>query len=220
MKTISIILLSILLSISTFAQRKIKVTESSENIGGAKHNALVVTIYESNEKDILHEWKNLMKDYKGKISNGSELFSDNTSIPAISANTIDIYARVETSGDSYKLIIGFDLGGAYLSSKEHGSGYKEAEKIVYDFAVKISKSAVEDEKKAQEKELKSAERKQEKLVNENEKLNKNIADWQDKIKQAQKDLETNVKNQEEAKALIETNKKKVQVVTDKLNAIQ
>src|SRR5437868_3143769 len=99
----------------------IKVTESNEKIGNGKNNALVVSIYDATPDEIGKEWKSKMKDYKAKVSMGDEILADNAVIKEINGNnTIDVYARIEKvkEGET-KLIVAFDLGGAFLNSSEH-----------------------------------------------------------------------------------------------------
>ena len=205
--------------------QKIKVSQSSEKIGDGRNNCLTVMIYEVNDKDVLKEWKSAIKGYGGKVS--SE-FADDVSIPSISDNTIDIYTEaVEGKDNAVKLIVGFDLGGAYLSS-EH-SGYKAAERMLYDFAVMMTQKGIDELLKEAEKIVAKSIKISEQLIKDNEKLHKNIEGLNNDIEryksqiegakndivQAEKDIATNLEDQKKAKAEVEEKKKMLQQVADR-----
>jgi len=129
-------MLFVILTITSFAQRKIKVHEENEKIGSGTNNALVATIYESNKDNIEKAWKKLMKDYGAKVNMKKEIFADDATIKDLSSNTCDLFAFVrKVSDDEFEIVVGVDMGGAYLSSSEHSSKYKTMEKILKDFAV-------------------------------------------------------------------------------------
>lgn len=214
------------ISLITYSQ-KIKVSVSNENIGGGNNAALSVIIIHPDESTVKKEWKSLIKSYKSdNVQSKKEIFADNCKISSISENTIDIYARVEKGkGNTVKLIVGFDLGGAYLNGSH--SGYKAAKKMLYEFAVKLTLAGVEDELKEEEKELGKKEKNLVKLKKSNDKLHNNIDGYKKAIEQAKKDIEqakkdieTNLKDQETSKKEIESQKKVVQQVSDKLKAVK
>ena len=224
MKNLFIITAILLFGTSTFAQ-KIKVSQSNEKIGDGRNNALTVMIYDVKDNDVLKEWKSTIKGYGGKVSSK---FADDVSIPSISDNTIDIYATaVKEKDNAVKLIAGFDLGGTYLSSQH--SGYKAAERILYDFAVMMTKKGIAGLLKDAEKILAKSEKSFEQLIKDNEKLHKDIEGlhqdierYKDQIEGAKNDIEraendivTNLGDQEKAKAEVEEKKKIVQQVADR-----
>lgn len=194
------IVLALFAGVSTLAfGQKIRVHESKENIGGGSHNALVVSIYGVDAKDVEKEWKSKMKDYGAKVSNEKgELFGDNALIKEMGNNTIDMYARVDDKKDEVDLIVGFDLGGAYLNSSEHADKYKIAERILHDFAVTITKNAIDYQLKTQQKALDKLNGQEKDLEKENKNLNSDIVDYQNKIKKDQDAIEKN-KNDQAAK---------------------
>jgi len=87
-------MLFVILTITSFAQRKIKVHEENEKIGSGTNNALVATIYESNKDNIEKAWKKLMKDYGAKVNMKKEIFADDATIKDLSSNTCDLFAFV------------------------------------------------------------------------------------------------------------------------------
>ena len=216
-------------SITEALAQKIKVTESTENVGGSKKNALVVNIYNTDPSDIESKWKSLMKDYRGKTSTKDGVFADNAVITPINGNnTIDVYAKTVKGKDGeVKLMVAFDLGGAYLNSSEHKDKYNEAQKIVYEFAVKTTREAIAGQRKEAEKQLEKIEDQQKDLTRSNEKSSSNIDDYKKKIedyKQRIKEAEDNIaKNKtelEKKKQEFDAQKKVVDEFTAKEKAVE
>lgn len=208
------------LTIGGASAQKIKVSEGSENVGGGSHNALTVTIYEATPEQIEKEWRSLMKDYNGKVSSKDGIFADNVMIKEMGPNTMDVYARTEKGKEGEtKLIVAFDLGGAYLSSNQHSSQYAVAKDIVEKFAKRMTKDAIGDQVKVATKALDKLKEQQEDLVEDQDKLTKNIADWKEKIKKAEEDIVKNKGEQEKKKGEITTQQKVVDAIIVKQKAV-
>lgn len=200
--------------------QKIKVSESVEKIANGKNNSLVVSIPEANSKDVVKAWKDKMKGYGSKVSGKKEMFVDNASILNISQNTIDIYAKVESKKNEVVLITAFDLGGAFLNSKSHSDGYKNAEKLIYDFAVEQAKKAIQVKIDEQEKIAGKFNKEIESLTKENEKLNKSIEDYKNRIAKAEKDIEKNKSSIEDNKRSFEKENSTLKDLKSKLNKVE
>lgn len=200
--------------------QEIKVKEDKENIADAKNPVLTVMIYEADESSVEKAWKNLMKDYGAKVSMKSEIFADNVVITDLSANTVDVYAFTKKADEGVKLVVGFDLGGAFVSSSTHSTEYKAAEKIIQKFAIDVSKEAVReklDDAKDKQKELESE---LSDLKKKNEKLHKDIEEYKQKITEAEENIVINEKTQETKTKEIEEQTKAVETVQKKLDDIK
>src|ERR1700746_1983818 len=229
MKKVFTLALALTLGFSAMAQ-KIKVKESSENIGGGSHNALVVTLYEVNPSDAEDAFRSFMKKYDGKrTTKDGAIFVDHATIKDMGNNTIDVYGKAEgKKGDEeIKFIVAFDLGGAFCNSHDHKDQYKAAEEIVKEFAVKATKDAIEEKLEAEQKIQSKLEDEQKSLEKDNKNLNSDIEDYKDKIKKAednikkaQDDIAKNKADQEKKKAEIEAQKKVVDDVDKKLKAVE
>ncbi|MDQ3191550.1 MAG: hypothetical protein M3Q58_08150 [Bacteroidota bacterium] len=220
MKKNILLLILTVFTVQLMAQKKISVSESSENIGNGKNNSLIVTIYESNTSDIEKEWKSIMKSYGAKVSSKKEIFADDATIKVLGPNTVDVYARAEDNKNgSIKFIVGFDLGGAFVSSSQHSAEYKEVKKILHDFAVKMSKEAVESQMKDAEKQQKKNEKDFESLVKDKSSLEKDIENYKSKIKSAEEDIQKNLKEQEAKKKEVEAQKVVISNLDKKAKAI-
>jgi hypothetical protein len=220
MKKISTLILA-LITFTAFAE-KVKVSESRENIGGGNNNALVVTLYEVSVDDAMKEFKGIMKDYDAKVSTkGDELFGDKALIKKISNNTIDLWAKaVKVKDGETKFIFAINLGGAFCNSSDHKEQFKVAQEILTNFAVKIQKDAIASQLAAAQKILDKMTDQQKDLEKKNANLNDDIKNWNEKIKKAQDDLKVNGEDQVKKKAEIETQTKAVNVVKDKMKAVE
>ncbi|MBI2269268.1 MAG: hypothetical protein HYU69_02810 [Bacteroidetes bacterium] len=213
-----------------FAQ-KIKITESVERIGepGAKNNVLAVIISEATPEEIESDWKALTKSYKAKVSTMEDvIFSDNAVIKSISNNTIDMYARSEKikEGET-RFIIGFNLGGAYLSSILHPEQFREIKQIVNDFAVKTTRDAIANKLKAAQKVLDKLSDEQKNLVKKNETLNKDvetnkqkIEELKEKIKREEEELVINKTDHENKTKEVDAQRKVVESLQARQLAVQ
>jgi hypothetical protein len=214
MKRFSVFIMIIFISITVFSQQ-INVTESKMKIAGDNNNALVVLIKETDKKQITKEWTSLMKTYKAKVSGKKEVFADDATMPLISNNTVDVYAIAEQVKNDVRLVVAFDLGGAFLNSKDHNPQFKAAETILYEFVVEISKQNVQSNLSAEKKKLSGLEKKQsnlkkstDKMIRENEKMKKKIADNEKVIKDNQKEQESLDKEINDQKSTIQEIEKK------------
>lgn len=223
MKTLILLsAITILWVFPSFSQTEINVMEASESFESGSHNSLTVLIPQASIDDVEKGWKKILKDFSpDKISVKKEIFADNATIKEISANTMDIYAKaVQEEETVVKLIVAFDLGGAFLSSSQHGAQYDAAKKIVYNFAVQTTKEALKGLQKEAEKVLKEKEKEKEDLVDENESLHKNIEDYKKKIEEAEKDIEENVKLQETKQKEIEDQKIVIEEIIKKEKSVK
>ncbi len=220
MKFVCITVLMVIASFNLFSQNTIEVKEVSESIGNGINKALMVMIYDDNEKLIEKEWKDLMKSFNAKVSIKNEILADNALIGSLSDIPIKIHARIEKMTDAIKLIVGFNIGETFLSSSKEPDKYKSAESIVYNFAVDVSKKANNEKLKQAKKEQDKMENKLEQLVKDNDRLHIDIENYNKKIEEAKNAIVTNEKNQESTKGAIEKQKAAVKAIEEKGKTIK
>eukprot|EP00746_Dinoflagellata_sp_MGD_P018650 gnl/MRDRNA2_/MRDRNA2_143251_c0_seq1.p1 gnl/MRDRNA2_/MRDRNA2_143251_c0~~gnl/MRDRNA2_/MRDRNA2_143251_c0_seq1.p1 ORF type:complete len:228 (+),score=68.07 gnl/MRDRNA2_/MRDRNA2_143251_c0_seq1:361-1044(+) len=216
-----------LITLITFGQYKIAVQEGGENLGGSNHNAFKVVIYEAEQKDVEKEWKEEMKKMGAKTQMKKEMFGDDAKVSEMGENSFDIYARAKEVDKGVELAVAIDLGGAYLSSGQHGAQAKYIKEKLHNFAVEVTKEAIAGMVKAEEEKQKELEKELEKLEKEKEKLEKSIEDNEKAIEdakkaieQAKKDIEQNGKDQGEKKKEIEVQMKVVKDTEAKEAAVK
>lgn len=202
--------------------QEVKIKSGNEKFSNGSHDCLKTTIYYASKDDVMDKWKSKLNDFKDeKVKrSGNEIFGDNVLIKDWGNNTVDIYSVFEEDKDkkTVNMAVAVDLGGAYLTSSEKDK-YNYMEKLMKDFAKKMSKDAVEDEMKAAEKALSKLEDQQKDLEKDKKNLQSDIEDYKKKITKAEEDIKTNDGNQTKKKSEIETQKKVVGEVKKKLDGI-
>lgn len=202
--------------------QEIKVKSGNEKFSSGSHDCLKTTIYYATKDDVMDKWKSKLNDFKDeKVKrSGNEIFGDNILIKDWGNNTVDIYSIFEEDKDkkTVEMSVAVDLGGAYLNSSDK-SKQNYIEKLMKDFAVKLSKDAVEDEKKLAEKSLDKLEGEQKELESDKKKLADDIEDYKKKISKAENDIKDNEDKQGKKKSEVEAQKKVVDEVKKKLNGI-
>jgi chromosome segregation ATPase len=222
MKKITTLFFALIVA-SSFAQKiKISVEEKSEKIGGGSHNCLVVTIYDASRDDVEKEWKSKMKGYDAKVSSKDDIFADNAIIKEISENAIDVYARTEkgSNENEVKFIVGFQMGEDWLNSSKYAAQYKAAEKIVKEFATKMTRDAIGDKAKEAEKKLNGLKDDKASLEKKNKDLNTDIVDYKDKIKKAEEDIKKNEEEQKSKQAEVDAQQKAVDDLKARQNSVE
>lgn len=203
------------------AQKKVDVNESHESIGGGNHPALSVVAYVKDGDKLLKAFKDKMKDFGAKVSTKKELFADDAEWKAFGPNAFDAYARVEeVKEEGFKLIVGVDMGGAWMSPGQHGEQNRLFKNMLKELAVKASKDQVEDEIRAQEKLLEKQMDQQKNLEEKNKDLHSDIENYKKKITEAETSIKTNEADQVKKKEEIEKQKEVVKVVKEKMSKIE
>lgn len=213
--------LALAVPVALSAQKKIEVHESSENLGGGHHPALIVTAPVKNGDDLLKAFKDKMKDFGAKVSTKKELFADDAEWKAFGPNAFDAYAKVEeVKGEGFKLVVGVDMGGAWMSAGQHGEQTRLFKNMLREIAVKVSKDEVADEVKVQEKLLDKQMNQQQDLEKKNKDLHEDIENYKKKIADAENNIKTNEQDQVKKKEEIEKQKEAVKLVKEKLSKIE
>lgn len=213
--------IAIIIPMALFAQKKIEVNEGSDNLGGASHPSLTVMAYVKDGDKLLKAFKEKMKDHGGKISTKKELFADDCEWKAFGTNAFDAYAKVEeVKGEGFKLIVGVDMGGAWMSSSAHGEQTRLFKTLLKEIAVSVSKDEVTDEVNAAEKVLGKGLDQQKDLEGKNADLKGDIESYKKKITQAEADIKTNEESQTKKKEEIEKQKELVKIAKAKLAKIE
>jgi len=186
-------------------------------------NAFILSTEGLETKELEDVLKDFLKDYKGRKNpkydrRSAEYFVDDAEIEGASGNTIDLYARINQTGNmSQEVAVWFDLGGAYLSSSAHRDAadylrtewFPELDNRIYTRMVEIELDAEEDK-------LKEFNKEHDSLMKDQKKLEGDIVDYQEKIKQAEKDLEQNAQKQDEILKVIAEQQAAVEAVKKKL----
>lgn len=193
------------LAVSLISNAQIK--EGNQSMSQGSNNALTIELIGTDAKNVSKSFEGFLKKYKGKTKfdkKTGEMFSDNALITELNGNnTTDVYAKFSQSGTNVIMTVWFDLGGAYLSSQMHAQQYPAAEKMLYAFAITVSRGLVEEE-------LKKEQKKQKELEDQHKDLVKDQKNFEKDIENLKKDIENYKRKIAEAEQNIETTKNKIQ----------
>jgi DNA repair exonuclease SbcCD ATPase subunit len=213
-----LILLVLILGTSLHAQ----IREQKVKMSMGEQNALTLEIPGVTDKLVGEVWKDyLKKEYRSKPKwnrKTNEWFSDDADIESLGlGNTIDIYCTVEEKGEDVRLNVWFDLGGAYLNSKDHKDRYTEAEKMLMGFGLEVAKEKTRIELENEMNELKELEKELAKLKTANERYHKEIKRAEEVIKKAKEDIVNNEQEQKNMEGQIKEQEKVVKGVEKRLS---
>jgi len=219
MKTLSFILM-IFISFSLKSQSIRVQEESFDFLNAPNSNSLTVEIPYANQDFVDAKIKRLFKGWgKHKESKGehSSMLVEMKSMGKIPFNA---YAKtIKGSNDNVKVYFGFDLGGAFMSKRDHEEKYAIMENILFNFANAAVKDWISEELKKEEKVLSQLEKEQKELVKRKEHLEKEIKDFEKKISENEKEIANNIDAQSKKKTELDTQKKQVEKVSRKLKEL-
>lgn len=217
------LILSLSLIIFTFCvySQNMKIQEENFNFSSVSNvNSLSVEIPYAEQDFVEGRLKKLLKNWgKHKESKGehSSLMVEMKSMGKIPFN---VYAKSSLgNNENTRVYFGFDLGGAFLSKRDHAEKYEVIEELILDFASDVTKDWISTELKNEEKILSELEKDQKDLEKRKEHLEKEIADFQKKIAQNEKEIKENIDFQGKKKEAIQLQDKKVKKVDQKLKEL-
>ena len=210
----------ILISISAFSQNILVQEQNFDFSVSSNVNSLSVEIPYADEPYVNGRLKKLLKSWgKHKESKGehSSLMVEMKEMGKIPFN---VYARVTLlKNENISVHFGFDLGGAFLSKREHSEKFNLIEKLVATFASDVVKDWVRDELKKEEKILHQLEKEQKDLEKRKGNLEKEILDFEKKIERNKMEIKENIVVQGNKKEAIQLQDQKVKKIDKKLKEL-
>jgi hypothetical protein len=214
--------LLLLLSVSDlFAQKAIEITEAPSNFSTGSQNALSFVIYNGDLKDVRKDWEKELRGWKCKPKGKDELVAEECSHKSMGDRAFFVYSKVEeVPNEGVRITAAFDLGGAYMSSKDHPDRFLAAKKLVYDFAVSETKEVVKGEIKAAEKLLSDRRSELSALEKSQQQQEAAIRDSEKKIEEAKAAIARLKSDQEAKKAEMAAQEGVVNGLNEKLKAVK
>jgi molecular chaperone DnaK (HSP70) len=202
--------------------QSIKVKESNSDFSVAQNvNSLVVEIPYVSQDFVEGKIKKLFKGFGKHKESKKEHVAMMVELKDFGKMPFNAYGVSSVSNnDIVSVRFGFDLGGAFLNSKDHPEKYKVIEKIIEDFASKSVKTWVEGIVREENKRLNNLEKDQKDLVKRKEHLEKEIKDFEKKIADNKNSIKENLDSQSAKKTEIETQIKQVGLVEKQLKSLR
>lgn len=220
MKHYYLLLNFLLLSILGFSQ-KIKINEQTESFGVGSKNAIVITIPYGNKDVVEKEVKSLLKSWDGKYKDSKNEFQCiQGGMKSLGNKLFDAYAKMTEDKEYIQVALAVDLGGAFMTSREHSSQYKEFENAMKKLAKDCANKSVEKELEVAKEILEDLTDDQNKLIKEKTDLEKDIEDYKKKIAEAENKIKENGSKQERKATEISTQGTVIKEIENKLKSIQ
>lgn len=203
---------------TTMQSLSAQVEESKQSMSLGVQNGLTVSIPEAKEDIIEDVLKKYVKDC-GKLKKNKkaeEHFIIAAAIPMMnSGGPIDLYVQIA----DYRATMFFDLKTAFLNAKDHPDLYAKARDFVQEFSYETQREMTREMLEKESDKLKKLNKKLKDLISDNTGFHKDIEEAKAKIKKREEEIIQNNKDQEAAKAQIETQTKALESVQKKLQAI-
>lgn len=211
---------SLVFSFGLFAQ-EIKVSEESQTFTTGSKNCIVVNIPYGTADIVERQLKKELKDWNGKFetSKGEFIMIQGTS-KFMGEKPFDAHAKILNENGNMRVAFAIDLGGAYLSSREHAVQYKAMSERIREFARETSLKCVEEELDAASKQLSDFEKEQRSLEKDQADYVKDIEDYKKKIAEAEQKIEKNKDEQAKKKEAIKLQMEKVGEIEKKKKGIK
>jgi len=182
----------------TFAQ----VSEEEKAMSQGIHNSVVVNIPTTTTKIAEKVWKNYAKQFKGKTKKNKKAEEWKTRGGKIvgigGTESLTIYTQIQGNNEDVELSLWIPMSEGYLSSVDHPEAFKEAEKILNEYALEVRIETVKQELNGEQKTLAKVEKDLKKLKKDNEGYHKDIKNAEKAIENSEKGLVQNAADQKVA----------------------
>ncbi len=192
------LVLILLVSIITISIAQ--VSEEEKAMSQGINNALVVNIPNTTTKIAERVWKNYAKQFKGKTKRNrksEEWKTTDGQISGVGGDDLTIYAQVQSNNEDVEFSMWVPMSEGYLSS-EYEEEYKEATKMLDEFALEVRIETVKESLKTAERILEKSEKDLSKLKKDNDGYHKDIEDAEKRIENSEESLVTNEDDQKVA----------------------
>ena len=210
-------LLCLFFSGISFAQ----VTEEESTKSDGKHNAFVIDLNADSKMS-----ENVWKSYIGKIGKtkrdrkSKEWRSESIVIPAVASGyNVNLTGKFEDLKGSSRVYVWLRMDGKYINSEDYTNEARGVKSFLEEYAIEVEKAVVQKEVEEEEKMLKGFEKDLEKLIKKKEGYHKDIKKAEETILKAEKNIEENIIDQEDAKIQIEEQKAILAKVRQKLREV-
>ncbi len=133
--------------------------------------------------------------------NKGEYFLDNTKMAAIGPDTLDIYSRVEESGDNVVVTVAINKNREYINNAS--GNYVAIDDMLLRFEKNIKKETADLEIQVAQKSLKTLEKSLNEIKDQNKKLGSSIQDMKSEIADNERTIKSNDKTIEEMNSKIQ-----------------
>ena len=193
--------------------------EQPKTMSMGTHNGFFMEFEEAQRKNVEKLWKEYLKDYSKKVKKKKkEYYTEEGRIPIVNGSAeLTLYSSLEEGRNQTTLYTWLDLGGVFMNSEDHNTQVAGFEQFMEDFFYIVRKDVINRNLEEEEKVLKNLNKDLSKLADKNEDYHNEILKAQEKIRMAEENIVKNLAFQEEKRAEIDRQEKRIQEIIDKLN---
>lgn len=208
----------------TYSLSTSQVMEAQKTMSKGQNSSISIDIYDIAPSYTDDVYKDFIKEFKGKIKKdkkSNEWFSDDAKVAGIANGApIDIYSKIEGSGNRSTVTMWVDLGAGYINSSTYPREYAEAQRLLEKFAQSVRVAKAEDELGLVEKDMKKLDSDMKKLKKDKEDYQQEIEKCKAKIKEAEAGIIKNEEDQRNKQISIEQQSIKVEDAKTKVNNLK
>ena len=195
--------------------------ENSKTMNMGTHNGFYIELEGAEKNNVEKLWKDYLKDYSKKVKKKkNEFYTENGRIPIVNGSAeLTLYSKLDEGRNMTTLYTWIDLGGAFMNSEDHPSQVEGFTQFMEDFFFIVKKDVIKRELEDGEDILKDLDKDLDKLVGKNKDLHDEIAKAQEKIRKAEEEIMQNLALQEEKRAEIDQQMKKLEEIISRLNSV-
>lgn len=200
------------------AQRNVRETEKMMSFGSRPGFRLD---FPGATADLVEDlWKDwAKKHYNAKLKKKSgEWYANELKASSMGSDNFSLYSMVEKTSDGATLTVWYDMGSAFLNSRDKPAQAREVSAALQQFFYDVRRSTYDKQTKDEEKKLKEMEDKNKAMDKTSKQLQKDIDDYKAKIKKAEDEIQRLAKEQEMGLINIDNQRKVIEDVKQrKLN---
>ena len=178
-----------------------------------------ITLTGVDPKFVDNQWKSYIRKYGGKYKwnrKGSEHLNEGSTVPNVSNNPLNIYARSQSSGSDVQFFIWIKEGEKFVSATQDTAMMQGGMQVLNHFALEVAREKLKEDIKEEEKQLSRMESEQKKMEKQKEKLEKDIEDYKSRITKAEQDIIQSIQDQANNRATMERQQEKIEQLKNKL----
>ncbi|GIV30704.1 MAG: hypothetical protein KatS3mg029_0055 [Saprospiraceae bacterium] len=219
--------LPIALLISIFArQTEAQITMADEEMSQGMQPAFIIEVDVDDSRLVGKVWDKFMDDYGGRtkrVKGGSgEQLTTGANIAAINAGKpMEIYSRTEKSEGGITIHkVWIKVGDVFIDKHNSPDAYKEAVKVLEQFALECKIAKTNEELADAEKKLRELENDLERLKRQNDGYHRDIENYEKRIEQAKENIKKNEEQQVEMAKNIELQKQILEEIRQRLKDLR
>ncbi len=223
-KFFPVILFVLFGAVSANAQTEVVIREVLEYMSKGQQPGFEVAVPESSPDDVHASWKKYVRKQGGAKAKSDrkspEMFADNADLPEVSANTVDLYSIARQAPHGTTFLVFVDLGGAFLSSRDHPAAFGAFQSYLRDFVLQETLRGVEDELKDQEKILKDLNKDLSNMIKDKDKYLKEIEKAKATIAEMESELIRNEQEQDIKRQQIAVQEEIISTIKQKQSTLE